>query len=108
MATPFHSDREETLDLESFARCIRFMKRAGVDGVTITGVLGESNRLIDSERVSLVVGVIAMFDSTLACGEGHENQEPMDVNLRASCMHILQHIPLRPQHGCYMCGHRRR
>jgi hypothetical protein len=51
VATPFRGGRGEEIDTESFAQCIRFMKRAGVDGVTITGVLGESNRLLDAERV---------------------------------------------------------
>ena len=39
LATPFHDD--ESLDLGSFDRLIRFMARLGVDGVTILGVLGE-------------------------------------------------------------------
>ena len=54
VATPFRSGRGEEIDTASFAQCIRFMKRAGVSGVTITGVLGESNRLLDSERVRAV------------------------------------------------------
>ena len=33
MATPFHPD--ESLDLEGFAKSIRFMKRAGATGCTI-------------------------------------------------------------------------
>ena len=45
LATPFHDD--ESLDLESFDRLIRFMVRLRVDGVTILGVLGESNRLLE-------------------------------------------------------------
>jgi len=52
MVTPFHSD--ETLDLVSFQKSVDFMRRAGVDGVTIIGVLGESNRLLDSERDDLI------------------------------------------------------
>lgn len=52
LATPFHDD--ESLDLESFDRLIRFMARLGVDGVTILGVLGESNRLLDREREQLI------------------------------------------------------
>ena len=52
IATPFHAD--ETLDLEGFARAISFMKAAGTNGVTIVGVLGESNRMIDSEREALI------------------------------------------------------
>jgi 4-hydroxy-tetrahydrodipicolinate synthase len=52
LATPFHDD--ERLDLESFDRLIRFMARLGVDGVTILGVLGESNHLLDREREQLI------------------------------------------------------
>jgi 4-hydroxy-tetrahydrodipicolinate synthase len=57
MATPFRPD--ESLDLESFDRSVRFLKRAGVNGVTITGVLGESNRLLDAEREQLIRTAVA-------------------------------------------------
>ena len=52
LATPF--DEHENLDLESFERMIRFMAKLGVDGVTILGVLGESNRMLDHEREVLI------------------------------------------------------
>jgi len=52
LATPFHNDG--TLDLESFDRLIRFMAQLRVDGVTILGVLGESNRMLDREREDLI------------------------------------------------------
>ncbi len=52
LVTPF--DAQEQLDLESFDRLIRFNADIGVDGVTILGVLGESNRLLDSEREQLI------------------------------------------------------
>ena len=52
MATPFHSD--ETLDLDSFAKAVSFMRAAGANGVTIVGVLGESNRITDAERAALI------------------------------------------------------
>jgi len=52
LVTPF-DDREE-IDLASFARVVRFMADIGVDGVTILGVLGESNRLGDGEREQLI------------------------------------------------------
>jgi 4-hydroxy-tetrahydrodipicolinate synthase len=52
MATPFNAD--ESLDLAGFRKSIRFMKEAGTDGVTIVGVLGESNRMTDSEREQLI------------------------------------------------------
>jgi 4-hydroxy-tetrahydrodipicolinate synthase len=52
LATPFHDD--ETLDLESWQRLLEFMVSLGVDGVTVLGVLGESNRLNDEERDTLI------------------------------------------------------
>jgi 4-hydroxy-tetrahydrodipicolinate synthase len=52
LATPFREDG--SLDLESFDRLIRFMADIGVEGVTILGVLGESNRLLDREREELI------------------------------------------------------
>ena len=52
LVTPF--DDHGTLDLESFDRTVRFMADVGVDGVTIIGVLGESNRMLDAEREQLI------------------------------------------------------
>ena len=52
LPTPF--DDEGGLDLESFERLICFMADLGTDGITILGVLGESNRLLDSEREQLI------------------------------------------------------
>jgi 4-hydroxy-tetrahydrodipicolinate synthase len=52
LATTFAEN--EHLDIESFERMIRFMAELGVDGVTILGVLGESNRLLDDERELLI------------------------------------------------------
>jgi len=52
LATPFNDD--EDLDLESWRRLLEFMVGLGVDGITILGVLGESNRLTDYEREALI------------------------------------------------------
>lgn len=52
LATPFRDD--QSLDLEAFDAMIRFMGRTGVQGVTILGVLGESNRMLDREREELI------------------------------------------------------
>ncbi len=57
LATPF--DERENLDLESFARIVSFMAEVGADGVTVLGVLGESNRMVDSERAALVRTAVA-------------------------------------------------
>lgn len=61
MATPFHPD--ESIDENSFRRSIKFMHDCGADGVTILGVMGESNRMLDSERERLIrVGIEAAGD----------------------------------------------
>jgi 4-hydroxy-tetrahydrodipicolinate synthase len=52
LVTPF--DAHEQLDLESFDRLIRFMADIGVDGITVLGVLGESDRILDNEREQLI------------------------------------------------------
>ena len=57
LATPFHAD--ETLDLESLDRMVRFMADAGTDGVTVLGVLGESNRLGDRDREAAIRAAVA-------------------------------------------------
>ncbi len=57
LVTPFTDD--EAIDLESFARIVDFMCQLSVDGVTILGVLGESNRLLDDEREALIKTAVA-------------------------------------------------
>ncbi len=57
LVTPF--DDGEDVDLASFSRVVRFMADIGVDGVTILGVLGESNRLADREREQLIRTAVA-------------------------------------------------
>jgi 4-hydroxy-tetrahydrodipicolinate synthase len=60
LATPF--DDNENLDLESLARLVRFMTDLGVEGITILGVLGESNRLLDDERDEVIKTAVAATD----------------------------------------------
>lgn len=57
LATPF--DEHENIDLESFARLVRFIGGLDVDGITILGVLGEANRLLDREREALIRAAVA-------------------------------------------------
>ena len=57
LATPFNDD--ESLDLASWRRRIEFMVELGVDGITILGVLGESNRVNDHEREALIKTAVA-------------------------------------------------
>ena len=52
LVTPFHPD--ESVDFSSLERLVDLMKKIGVDGVTILGVLGEANRLTDNEREEII------------------------------------------------------
>jgi 4-hydroxy-tetrahydrodipicolinate synthase len=52
VVTPFCSD--ESLDLFSFGRSIEFLSKTGAAGVTVAGVLGEADRLTDTEREYLI------------------------------------------------------
>jgi 4-hydroxy-tetrahydrodipicolinate synthase len=58
LATPFQDD--ESLDLHSWQRLLEFMLGLGVDGVTVLGVLGESNRMSDEERHTLIETAVAV------------------------------------------------
>jgi 4-hydroxy-tetrahydrodipicolinate synthase len=58
LVTPFHDDESESIDLDSFRRSISFMKDVGVAGVTVAGVLGESNRMTDFERQTLIENAV--------------------------------------------------
>jgi 4-hydroxy-tetrahydrodipicolinate synthase len=60
LVTPFRDD--ESLDPESWARLLEFMVGLGVDGVTILGVLGESNRLSDHEREALIRHAVSIVN----------------------------------------------
>lgn len=60
LATPFHDD--ESLDLDSLSRMIAFNKAAGVDGITLLGLLGESNRLTDDDRTQLITTALHAAD----------------------------------------------
>ena len=57
LATPFNEDG--SLDLESLDRLVRFVGDLGVAGVTVLGVLGESNRMLDREREALISCAVA-------------------------------------------------
>ncbi len=57
LATPFRDD--ESLDLESLDRMVRFYGALSVDGFTVLGVLGEANRLTDAERTAVVRTAVA-------------------------------------------------
>ena len=58
LATPFGDD--ESLDLGAWQRLLEFMVNLQVDGVTILGVLGESTRLTDEERQTLIEAAVTV------------------------------------------------
>ena len=64
LVTPF--DDHGNLDLESFDRMVRFMADIGVNGVTIIGVLGESNRMLDAEREQLIKTAVDAADGRIS------------------------------------------
>jgi 4-hydroxy-tetrahydrodipicolinate synthase len=70
LVTPF--DDRENLDLESLHRVVSFMASIGMDGVTILGVLGESNRLVDQEREQIIAAAVKAAGAMPVCvGTSH-------------------------------------
>lgn len=70
LATPFYDD--ESLDLESLQRLVKFNVAVGVDGVTVLGLLGEANRLTDAERVEVISAALdAAGDLPVIVGTSH-------------------------------------
>lgn len=54
--TPFHGDG--SLDLESLSRLTEFTIGAGVNGMTVLGVLGEATKLTETERDQVIATVV--------------------------------------------------
>ena len=52
LPTPFHDD--DRIDFDSLGRLLDFLALAGVDGVTVLGVLGEGSALTDDEAREVV------------------------------------------------------
>ena len=80
LATPFNDD--ESLDLASWRRLLEFMVDLGVDGVTILGVLGESNRLNDDERQTLIEAAVTVIGKRV----------PIIVGTSATGTRTAQHL----------------
>ena len=101
LATPFHED--ESFDAESMAGLVGLMKRIGVDGITVLGVLGEANRLNDAEREAVVRTAVDAADglpviagasasgTRAACDLAH-----MAESLEASAVMITPHAEATP------------
>lgn len=83
LTTPFASD--ESLDLTSLDRLVRFMADLKVDGITILGVLGEANRLTDYEREQVISTAVAAADNRfpVIVGASHQGTHAAAV---LSCM----------------------
>lgn len=54
--TPFHPDG--SLDLPSLTRLTHFTRGTGVDGMTILGVLGEADKLTETERDAVIAATV--------------------------------------------------
>lgn len=69
--TPFHDDG--ALDLESLRRLTAFTREKGVNGMTILGVLGEADKLTESERDQVIAATIeaAGSDFPICVGTTH-------------------------------------
>ena len=96
LATPF--DGNENLDLESMDRLVRFMSRLRVEGITILGVLGEANRLLDGERETLIrTAVLAAGSMPVIVGTSHSGTRAardlsqMAENLGAQAVMVTPH-----------------
>jgi 4-hydroxy-tetrahydrodipicolinate synthase len=102
LATPF--DVNENLDLESFDRMIRFMVKLSVEGITILGVLGESNRLLDREREALIKTAVeaAQKKITVIVGTSHsgtlaaQSLSQMAETLGADAVMVTPHSEATP------------
>src|SRR3954453_15357888 len=101
LATPF--DATEGLDLESLDGLVRFMDKLGVEGITILGVLGEANRLLDSERETLIrTAVSAAGSMPVIVGTSHSGTRAardlsqMAENLGAKAVMVTPHAEAVP------------
>lgn len=77
VATPFKSGADESVDYSSFEKIIDFFGNqlsSVCNGLTIIGVLGESNRLTDSERECLIKIASTTCKTTPICvGTSHSS-----------------------------------
>lgn len=80
LATPCHDD--ESLDLDAWQRLLEFVVALRVEGVTILGVLGESNRLTDEERQTLIEAAVAVVAGRI----------PIIVGTSATGTRTAQHL----------------
>ncbi|KIX14724.1 dihydrodipicolinate synthase family protein [Dethiosulfatarculus sandiegensis] len=56
LVTPF--DEKDQVDHDSLRKVVQFMVQIGVQGVTVLGVLGEANRMVDSDRKGIIKTVV--------------------------------------------------
>lgn len=84
IVTPFHDD--ESLDLASYRHLIRRVEEAGCRGVTILGVMGESNRLVDSERERLIEAAVDVAREIRRGGDGDAGDRANQSNSFQVCV----------------------
>ncbi|MGI8551475.1 MAG: dihydrodipicolinate synthase family protein, partial [Dehalococcoidia bacterium] len=56
MATPF--DEQAQIDVAGLRSLVDFQLRAGADGLTILGIMGEAHKLLDEERLQVTRTVL--------------------------------------------------
>ncbi len=61
--TPFEEDG--SLDTGSLSTLTHFLIDLGIDGITILGVMGETSKLVESERDQVIAGVVEAADGRI-------------------------------------------
>jgi 4-hydroxy-tetrahydrodipicolinate synthase len=84
LVTPFQDNTDESIDFESFHRTLNFMAEAGVAGVTIAGVLGESNRMTDRERQTLIEAAVNFRQTTLCSSQNKNGEQSLKLCVGAT------------------------
>ena len=97
LPTPFRPD--ESIDLASYARMVSFMRQLGVDGITILGVLGEANRLTDTERDAIIQTAIeAAGELTVVVGTSHSGTHASIQLGEMAASHGASAVMVTPHH----------
>jgi 4-hydroxy-tetrahydrodipicolinate synthase len=71
LVTPFNE--KDQVDHESLRKVVQFMVNIGVQGVTVLGVLGEANRMVDSERREIIKTAVEAAQGKIPVVAGASN-----------------------------------
>ena len=96
LVSPFNDDG--SLDLASLEKVVSFMAGLGMNGVTVLGVLGEANRMVDADREAIIKSAVkAAGDMPVVVGTSHSGTMAclelckMAQDLGASAVMITPH-----------------